>query len=229
MPIEPGDATALTRASSASAFASGVADLDAILGRRRRTTASPLWQTAGLRQPGHEAVPLWLDAGVSSPEGAKQVLDLGAAYVIVGLETLRSPRRSRRFATRSATASPSASICATGTDCCRGRHRIGEPPHVIAARATSAGVGAIIVIDLARRTSAGLDLDLIRGAGAAAPGPMVIAGGGVRGPQDLARLADEGCDGALVASALLDGRIGVADVAAAQQFDQRFGYRRPSR
>jgi phosphoribosylformimino-5-aminoimidazole carboxamide ribotide isomerase len=40
----------------------------------------------------------------------------------------------------------------------------------------------------------------------------LVAGGGVRGVDDLARLADTGCDGALVATALHDGRIRAADV-----------------
>ena len=45
----------------------------------------------------------------------------------------------------------------------------------------------------------------------------LIAGGGVRGPGDLARLAEAGCDGALVASALHDGRLTALDVAAARE------------
>src|SRR5207253_401784 len=45
---------------------------------------------------------------------------------------------------------------------------------------------------------------------------MLLAGGGVRGPDDLARLDDAGCDGALIATALHDGRIGAAAIAAAR-------------
>jgi len=41
----------------------------------------------------------------------------------------------------------------------------------------------------------------------AAPDVTLLAGGGVRGPDDLSRLADAGADGALVATALLDGSL----------------------
>jgi phosphoribosylformimino-5-aminoimidazole carboxamide ribotide isomerase len=50
---------------------------------------------------------------------------------------------------------------------------------------------------------------------------MLLAGGGVRGYEDLARLADAGCDGALVATALHDGRLCAADVASAHRLQGR--------
>ena len=88
----------------------------------------------------------------------------------------------------------------------------------MAARAAEAGVGALIVIDLARvGMGTGLDLALITRVREAVPGLTLFAGGGVRGPEDLARLADAGCDGALVATALHDGRLGAADLAAARR------------
>jgi phosphoribosylformimino-5-aminoimidazole carboxamide ribotide isomerase len=46
----------------------------------------------------------------------------------------------------------------------------------------------------------------------------VLAGGGVRDLDDLRQLAEFGCDGALVASALHDGRLTAADVAVARSF-----------
>jgi len=74
------------------------------------------------------------------------------------------------------------------------------------------------VIDLARvGTGAGLDFGLIARVRDAVPGLTLLAGGGVRGLEDCARLADTGCDGALVATALHDGRLGAADVAALQR------------
>jgi phosphoribosylformimino-5-aminoimidazole carboxamide ribotide isomerase len=41
----------------------------------------------------------------------------------------------------------------------------------------------------------------------------------VRGPEDLRRLADAGCEGALVATALHDGRLDSDDVAAARRWN----------
>ena len=60
----------------------------------------------------------------------------------------------------------------------------------------------------------------IGGVHEAAPGMMLVAGGGVRGLNDLALLANVGCDAALVATALHDGRLGPAEVAAAQRLGQ---------
>ena len=79
---------------------------------------------------------------------------------------------------------------------------------MLAARAAEAGVGSVIVIDLARvGAAAGLDLEMMAAVREAVPQLTLLAGGGVRGAQDLVALADVGCDGALVATALLDGRL----------------------
>ena len=48
-------------------------------------------------------------------------------------------------------------------------------------------------------------------------GDAIAAGGGVRGPEDLGRVASAGCDGALVATALHDGRLGSRDIAGARR------------
>ena len=52
----------------------------------------------------------------------------------------------------------------------------------------------------------------------AVPAVTLLAGGGVRGIEDLARLADAGCDGALVATAVHDGRLSSSHVAPARRF-----------
>jgi phosphoribosylformimino-5-aminoimidazole carboxamide ribotide isomerase len=76
----------------------------------------------------------------------------------------------------------------------------------------------VAVLDLARVGAGdGLDTHLIARVRNAAPGVSLLAGGGVRGLDDLMRLADAGCDGALVATALHNGRLGAADVAAARR------------
>ena len=61
---------------------------------------------------------------------------------------------------------------------------------------------------------AGLDLRLVDDVRAAVPGLTLAVGGGVRGVEDLTRLADAGCDAALVATALHDGRLGAAEIAS---------------
>jgi phosphoribosylformimino-5-aminoimidazole carboxamide ribotide isomerase len=173
-----------------------VADLDAIEHGRAASRTIRRLADLGAR--------LWLDAGISSVEGARQALDLGATHLVVGLETLPSFEALR-------------SICAAV-----GRERAGfsldlrngtpiagrgvsphETPPQLATRAAEAGVGSILVIDLARvGTGAGVDLELLARVRQAAPDVALLAGGGVRGAKDLERLAGAGCDGALVATAL---------------------------
>jgi phosphoribosylformimino-5-aminoimidazole carboxamide ribotide isomerase len=88
------------------------------------------------------------------------------------------------------------------------------PAEEIMAVAADIGFCRGIVLDLAR-------VGMGRGTGlsglchrirAAQPHLELIAGGGVRGPADLDELAGAGCDAALVASALYDGRLTAADI-----------------
>jgi phosphoribosylformimino-5-aminoimidazole carboxamide ribotide isomerase len=80
----------------------------------------------------------------------------------------------------------------------------------IAERADDAGVGTVIVLDLARvGTGAGVDVDLMGVMRRAAPRVALFAGGGVRSEADIDALRGVGCDGALVATALLSGAVRV--------------------
>ena len=158
--------------------------------------------------------PLWLDAAISSPARSRQALALGATRVVVGLETLES------FDVLSAicVASDETPV-AFSLDLRDGvpiAPRLNIPsgqPGDLAARAVDAGVSAVIVLDLARVGEAtGPDVAMVTRVRASAPGTTLIAGGGIRDLADLVRLAEAGCDGALVATALHDGRIGAEDV-----------------
>ena len=74
--------------------------------------------------------------------------------------------------------------------------------------AADAGVGTMIVLDLARvGSAAGVDLEAMAAVRRAVPDVALFAGGGVRSEEDLALLARAGCDGALVATALLSGAL----------------------
>ena len=77
-----------------------------------------------------------------------------------------------------------------------------------AARRRALGVRELLVIDLARVGSgAGPPLDAVRELAAALPGVAIYAGGGVRDDADLRALEVAGATGALVATALHEGRI----------------------
>jgi phosphoribosylformimino-5-aminoimidazole carboxamide ribotide isomerase len=183
-----------------------VADLDAIT-----AATSP---NAIIRSVASLGVPLWLDAGTSSAGGAHTALAAGATRVIVGLETLPSFE-----ALDDICRAIGSNRLALSLDLREGRPVVFSetPIEEIARRAAAAGVAALTVIDLARvGTGAGPDLPIIARVRRAVPAVLLVAGGGVRGPHDLAQLADAGCDGALVATALHDGRLTVRDVAAAR-------------
>ncbi|MDX2288613.1 MAG: HisA/HisF-related TIM barrel protein [Hyphomicrobiaceae bacterium] len=72
----------------------------------------------------------------------------------------------------------------------------------------------VIVMTLARvGGAAGPDVDRVSEVVAKANGRAVLAAGGVRGGSDLRRLAAAGAAGALVATALHDGRLTAADLS----------------
>ena len=76
----------------------------------------------------------------------------------------------------------------------------------------------MIVIDLARvGTGNGLDIELLTRIRAAAPSVHLVAGGGVRDWDDLVNVANAGCNGALLATALHNGRIGASQIAEAKK------------
>jgi phosphoribosylformimino-5-aminoimidazole carboxamide ribotide isomerase len=202
-PIPPGDALALARSYC---FELGVdelyvADLDAIVrGQPQDALILTLVETGA---------PLWLDAGITSPAHATRATGLGAR-VVVGLETLPSFDALEEICSAVDGERVAFSLdLRDGQPLIRHKGAIAaEPATTIAARAAQAGARTIIVLDLARVGSgSGLDFDLIARVRDAAPHVTLMAGGGVRDANDLVRLDATGCDGALVASALLSGRL----------------------
>jgi len=179
-----------------------VADLDAIGGET--LNAGLLSDISAL------GAPVWVDAGVTTPAAATAVLEAGASVVIVGLETLMS-----FDALATITRTVGEGQVAFSVDL-----RNGAPitlPAVDHSRwsvtqivrgAAHAGVGTMIVLDLARvGSTAGVDLEAMAAVRRAVPDVALFAGGGVRSEGDLALLARAGCDGALVATALLSGAL----------------------
>jgi len=188
-----------------------VADLDALAGGPVQRAL--LGALAGLRGR------LLVDAAVATPERARELVADGAARVAVGLETLPSfdalaavaraigPKRVV-FSLDLRDGAPLAEAAVSGT------------PLALAHAAVTAGAGAIIVLDLARVGSGrGVDCVLVEALRRAHPHVDLLAGGGIATPRELERLANAGLDGALVATALHDGRIKRDDVAAVRRAD----------
>lgn len=179
-----------------------VADLDAIGNGSSALNASHLHAIADV------GTPVMVDAGVSSSDDAARILEAGASSVVVGLETLTD------FAALDAICSQIGGERVSFSIDLRDGRLLAAPNVMasfrsvadVARRAADSGVGALIVLDLARvGTGAGIELEMVRAIKGATPSLTLIAGGGVRDGADLDALRDAGCDGALVATALQRG------------------------
>jgi phosphoribosylformimino-5-aminoimidazole carboxamide ribotide isomerase len=197
-----------------------VADLDAILSPLDR----PSYWTACWRAIGRAGLSLWLDAGLRTAGAASHLRDttdeIGLdVHFVVGLESLRELSDLAGIATALGRERTIFSL-----DLKDGRpikllnHRGPQEPEHYAYIVAAHGISRLIVLDLA-------DVGEGRGTGTLpllskirremGDAVELIAGGGVRGMDDLQRMADTGCDAALVASALHDGRLTRPDVEAA--------------
>lgn len=196
--IVAGDPLALARAYAAAGVRElYVADLDAIGGGPPQRAIVDRLIGTGL--------PVMLDAGVSSIAAAEA--SGGVASVVVGLETLGSWDALACIADGIGPARTMFSLDLRDGILLGGLAAGGAVP-AVAARAVTAGAGGVLVIDLAQvGMSTGPDVERLLAIRAAIPGVTLLAGGGVRDGGDLECLAECGCDGALVATALHEGRL----------------------
>jgi phosphoribosylformimino-5-aminoimidazole carboxamide ribotide isomerase len=173
-----------------------VADLDAIAG-------APVNEVA-LAALSEVAEP-WVDAGAATAEGASALARAGVARNVVGTESLEPG---------AAVAPSSSPPLVLSVDLRDGRlispdpEFAGREPTAAAPLARRLGVNELLVIDLARVGSgSGPPLDAVAELAAALPTAAIYAGGGVRDDADLRALEAAGATGALVATALHEGRL----------------------
>ena len=188
-----------------------VADLDALAGGvAQRALVRAL---AALRGR------LLVEAAVTTPERARELVADGAARVVVGLETL--PSFDALALVARAIGSPRVAFSLDLRDGAPvAKAPLSGTPLELARAAVTAGAGAVIGLDLARvGTGRGVDSALLEALRRAHPHVELLAGGGIGTARDLERLVDAGLDGALVATALHDGRIRRGDVAAVRRAD----------
>ena len=174
-----------------------IADLDAIEGRAPNMAAVAALEAAFPRTK------VWIDAGLKTPTDLGAVLAGANRLAVAGTESLTDPDLLAEPGFRERGA---LSLDFRG-DTFLGPQEVLDEPDTWPER--------IIVMTLARVGSgAGPDLDRLaeirRRAG---PGRAVFAAGGVRGPEDLEALSQAGIAGALIASALHDGRLRPDDLA----------------
>jgi phosphoribosylformimino-5-aminoimidazole carboxamide ribotide isomerase len=173
-----------------------VADLDALGGAAVDETT--LGALAAVADP-------WVDAGATSPDRAAALQRAGVARNVVGTESLEAGRPLR---------GGDGPPLVLSIDLRDGR-LISPRPELAGCRAAAAAplaatldIHELLVIDLARVGSgSGPPLEAVAALAAALPGVAIYAGGGVRDDADLRALESAGAAGALVATALHEGRI----------------------
>lgn len=159
---------------------------------------------------------VWLDAAIASVAAAGAAIDDGVGQVVVGLETLPSFAVLQEICAAFGTPNVVFSLDLRRGEpmFARGAPHRGQTVEQLAAAAVQAGAGSVIVLDVARAgMRRGVDVGLLRRIRAAVPEAQLVVAGGVRGLSDLATAASAGCDAALVATALYDGRILADDIA----------------
>jgi phosphoribosylformimino-5-aminoimidazole carboxamide ribotide isomerase len=173
-----------------------VADLDAIAGKRGHR--------AVLRRLRSELdLELWVDGGIADLAAARDWLDAGLGYLVLGSETQTDPTLVRRLS-----GNPRVVLSLDF----RGDDFLG-PPALLAE--PDAWPDCVIVMTLARVGSgAGPDFSRIAAIRALAGPRKLYAAGGIRGGADLADLARAGVAGSLVASCLHDGALNGPEIVA---------------
>lgn len=184
-----------------------VADLDAI-----EETGSNLAAVAALAED--PRVTLMVDAGTSTVVGARRVMEAGGARVIIGSETLESlDALQELLRCLPATSLVFSLDVRNGQVLSRCEALRGEPPPQAARRLTGQGIRTLIVLELSRvGMGAGPDLRLLERVRDAAGDAALIAGGGIRGIDDLVALERLCFSGALVGTALSSGALKPEDL-----------------
>ena len=203
-----------------------VADLDAIRtlipngaetrdkkGVGSRDSRSPAWSI--YEELMRLGLDLWIDAGIGTAAEARRMAQFEVdgrpiAGIVAGLESLPHPGRfgqmleavdPRRLIFSLDMKLGVPLVCSDAWD--------GYSARDVADDVLRDGVQRMIVLDLARvgmGEGVGTE-DFCRLLRRKAPQLEITAGGGVRGQADLDSLEQAGCDAALVASALHDGRL----------------------
>jgi phosphoribosylformimino-5-aminoimidazole carboxamide ribotide isomerase len=179
-----------------------LADLDAIAGKHPAIAIYSALQAEGFK--------LLADAGLRTAADAAALLAAGVAGIVAGLETIQGPAVLAELVTE-----VGAERLVFSLDLKNGQPLVTSgawqihDPCAIAAEAWKMGARRLLILDLAHvgvSTGTGTE-ELCKLVKDTYPAVELLAGGGVRGRDDLERLRQCGVDGVLVASALHDGLV----------------------
>jgi phosphoribosylformimino-5-aminoimidazole carboxamide ribotide isomerase len=185
-----------------------VADLDGIIdGSQNIPLLSGLCGVGGMS--------VMVDSGVANAPNAKKLLEVGAAKVIVGSETLDRLDVAEEIVDSVGGSRSVGSIdVVNGSVLSRCDEISGVKPDEAARLFESSGVGELILLDLSRvGLSEGIDVRPIEETAEAVNIPILV-GGGVNSIEDIVALKKAGAAGVLMSTALHDGRVsrGALDV-----------------
>lgn len=176
-----------------------VADLDALAGEP--VDEATLVALAAVAEP-------WVDAGATTPGRAAALARAGVTRNVLGTESLGPEVLAGRPRARHGPPRVLSVDLHDGRLISADPELAGREPAAAAPLATTLGVSELLVIDLARVGSgSGPPLTAVAELAAALPGVAIYAGGGVRDDDDLRALESAGASGALVATALHQGRL----------------------
>ncbi len=156
---------------------------------------------------------LMVDAGVTNIERAEKLLQSGAIKLVIGTETLQSKSFIAQAIERFGNSQVVLSLDLKGNKVitkAEGVEGTDEPLQLLREFEIK-GVNQVIVLDLERVGSAkGVNLDFLKKA--MAVGVDIVVGGGVGGICDIVKLKNIGISGALVSTALHNGKITIKDL-----------------
>ena len=177
-----------------------IADLDAIGG------APPDDKTLARMKHAYPALRLWVDNGRAEPGPCRDWLRQGLGALVLGSESQRDTSTLDGLLHAGMGDEIVLSLDFRGDDFLGPRALLDQP---------GLWPGRVIVMTLHRVGSgAGPALDRLDDVRRRAPAARIYAAGGVRGAADLMELHRHGVSGALIATALHDGRLGQVEIAA---------------
>ena len=176
-----------------------IADLDAIAGRP--VDEGTLAALAQVAEP-------WVDAGATTTGAAAALARAGVTRNVIGTESIAPDWPDWRASTIPQPAVVLSVDLRDGRLISPDPELAGREPAAAVPLAAALEIRELLVIDLARVGSgAGPPLHAVTELVTALPGVAIYAGGGVRHDEDLRALEAAGAAGALVATALHEGRL----------------------
>jgi len=163
-------------------------------------------------------IPVEVGGGIRDRAAIDRMLELGAAFVVLGTAAVRSPS----LVEAACRAHPGRVIVAVdardGVVAVDGWTTSGQITAIeLGQRAASWGAAALLYTDVARDGLGGGPNIIATAALARAAGIEVIASGGVGSLEDLAALRIAGIPAVVVGRAIYDGRFSVADAVRVSQ------------